>query len=147
MNQALLASRLELSQGTISSWFTRKTIPGTKTLEKLGEVFKVEPFYYLMPPGTQGIAKPIERNDDFDSFINELAEKHLDQGERDRYYEVGGAREYLRSLRASYETTYINTASWFLKLNAALAKYATIDFVEKVRKSMSKLEESNAKKA
>lgn len=137
LNQLQFSKLISIPQGTINNWFKRKNIPNTETIEKLANYFKVQPYYFFMEPGTQGSIKPAKRNEDFDTFIDELAEKYLSPQELETYISNGGASEYLKALRLNYETPMINTSSYCLKLNSILTKYTSIDLIEKVRTSLS----------
>lgn len=139
LNQEELASRLGLTQAAISTWHSRKTVPGYKVLEKLGEVFNVEPHYFLMKPGTQGQIRSTEKRDEFSEFIDELAKKNLEDHDLEVYRSSGGATTFLKVLRSNYESdSNIGFADWYFVLSKKLAEYATLDLVQKIRENREK---------
>lgn len=124
-----------IATSTFGNWRTRKNIPGADQLEVLAKFFNVEPYYFLMKPGSQGLSKPTERDDSWDSFANYIAETTLTPEEREEYDEYG-PREYLLNVRANYETQQTFHPPWFLKMNAGFTTYFTLDLVKKLENAL-----------
>lgn len=134
LTQHKLADISGIPRGRIGSWISRRTIPGPDDLELLSKAFNVEPYYFFMKPGTQGEAKPTERDDDFKSFMDELAQKLLSEHDLKSYHHFGGHRTVLKVMRENYETNDLKTTDWTRILIAEIGRYSTVDLMEKLRK-------------
>ena len=138
-----LAKKVSIPRGRINNWIARSTIAQPEDLEILARFFKVEPYYFLMTPGSQGDVKPTQRHDDFKTLLDDLAVKCLTEIELASYKEMG-PEEFVRVLRINYESDHILPVRWCLKLNAELKKYVSVNLEEKLR---SNLAAQDAKKA
>lgn len=133
LTQHQLADMSGIPRGRIGSWITRKTVASTEDLELLAKSFNVEPYYFFMKPGTQGTPKPIERDDDFKAFMDELAEKYLSDIDKAAYFHIGGHKTFLRVLRENYETNDVKVTDWYIELAKQVSLYSSIDLIEKIR--------------
>lgn len=146
LNQSSLARGLGTSQASVSNWFKRKSLPNTETIEALAKFLNVEPFYFFMKPGTQTQMKPLDNENHFRLFLNELAQKLLDEEDLRAYDAQGGADTFLRIMRSNYETNRLGFSDWYLKLVKEVAKYASLDLVEKARSRVRQIDEAETKK-
>lgn len=148
VDEITFARDMGMPQSTVNGWTRRKRIP-INHLDDIAKYFGVEPCYFFMEPGTQGEVKSIERTDDFDVFINELAERNLSEDELEKFKLMGGSREYVRALRQNVEEDKIYVSPWYLKLNRAVKEYTNCDLDKKFRElsniSSDNKEQKNAK--
>lgn len=142
MSQNKLSELSGVPRGRIANWKARKVIPSAEDLELLAKNFNVEPYYFLMEPGTQGSARPVERHDDFKTLLDDLAIKCLNEVELESYQKEGPS-EFIRVLRTNYESNHLLPVKWCLKLNAELTKYTSINLEDKLRATLA---EQGAKK-
>lgn len=128
-----LSKMSNIPRGRINNWISRKRIPDSVDIETLAKFFNVEPYYFFMKPGTQGEARPVERDDDFKVFMDELAVKYLDEQDQADYHHYGGASRFLQVMRSNFETDSIGLSDWYLKLSKKITEYAGLNLVEKAR--------------
>lgn len=134
VSMADIARGINITQPSVSNWWRKNTCPTIPMIEKLGSWFGVDPaYFYLENPKGLTEAKPIERDDDFKAFMDELAMKYLDEHDQEAYHFHGGASKFLQVMRSNFETDSIGLSDWYLKLSKKVKEYAGLDLMEKTR--------------
>lgn len=145
MTQQELADASGVARGRIASWKSRKVIGDAADIEKIAAYFKVEPYYFFMEPGTQAQLKKPDDANNFAVFLDDMADKYLEEKYRREWKEVGSANEFVRLLRKNYETDSIGLPNWYLELNKVLTMYSSIDLIEKIKNKYAKKNQDNKK--
>lgn len=137
-----LARKSGIAQSTINSWTLRKTnIPSAEHIEKLATFFKVEPHYFLMRPGTQNTPNKMDDWSDFSTFLNDLAQNYLSDDAREDWKKHGNPNEFIRLLRANYESGNVALSVWFTEMQNAVAMYVNYDSLKEYIKRQAQHKE------